>query len=315
RLTSLNLTDYRHHMAIYHCSVKTVSRSNGSSSCASAAYRSGDKIKDRRTDVIYDYSRKKDVDHTEIIGFEGSRSELWNAAEQAEKRKDATVAREYEVALPTELSREKKIELAHDFGTWLHQRHGVAVDVCIHKMDSANPHVHMMTTTRQSLGRSLGDKVAREWSDTKRQSHGLVGRKHDLIEARAVWADKVNHMLERAQSLERVSHLSLKEQGIDREPTIHVGHVACAMEKRGEISERGEHNRQIIEMNQTVFVPGKDILADSLAHAREQFEIYQNKKQQEHEVKLEIERKERFKNDEKERSVGNEKDRDRGFER
>ena len=302
-------------MAIYHCSVKTVSRSKGSSSCASAAYRSGDKIKDRRTEVIYDYSRKKDVDHKELIGFEGSRSELWNAAEQAEKRKDATVAREYEIALPTELSREKKIELARDFGTWIHKRHDVAVDVCIHKINSSNPHVHIMTTTRKSLGHSLGDKVAREWSDTKRQEHGLVGRKNDLIEAREVWADKVNKMLEREQLFERVSHLSLKEQGIDREPTTHIGHVACAMEERGEISERGEHNRQIIEMNQKIFIPVRDILVDSLAHARNQFEIHKEKIHIEQQIKLENEQQKRFEHNEKERSLGHERDRCRGFER
>ena len=301
-------------MAIYHCSVKTVSRSKGSSSCASAAYRSGDKIKDRRTEVIYDYSRKKDVDHKELIGFEGSRSELWNAAEQAEKRKDATVAREYEIALPTELSREKKIELARDFGTWIHKRHDVAVDVCIHKINSSNPHVHIMTTTRKSLGHSLGDKVAREWSDTKRQEHGLVGRKNDLIEAREVWADKVNKMLERDKSFERVSHFSLKEQGIEREPTIHVGHVACAMEKRGEISDRGEQNREIVELNQKKEVePERDILTESLIYARIQLEKHRQKILGEQCIKEAIQKRDQATN--KEQTIIPDRYINKGFER
>jgi ATP-dependent exoDNAse (exonuclease V) alpha subunit len=301
-------------MAIYHCSVKTVSRSKGSSSCASSAYRSSEKIKDHRTHIIYDYSRKKDVDHKEIIGFKGSRAELWNAAEQAEKRKDATVAREYEVALPTTLSRENKIALARDFGTWLHDRHGVAVDVCIHKINSPNPHVHIMTTTRQSLGSQLGEKVAREWSDTKRQKAGLNGRKFDLIEVREVWANKVNQMLEREQHPDRVSHLSLREQGIDRVATIHVGHVASAMEMRGEVSERGEHNRQIIQTNQKEIELGRDILVDSLALAREQFEQHKQKIQMEQQIKLAIEKQRQLEQREKERSLRQEKGCSWGFE-
>ena len=304
-------------MAIYHCSVKTVSRGNGSSSCASAAYRSGEKVKDYRTEVTYDYSRKNDVDHKEIIGYEGSRSELWNAAEKAEIRKDATVAREYEVALPTSLSREHKIELASDFGHWINQRHEVAVDVCIHKIDSDNPHVHIMTTTRKSNGRCLEEKVAREWSDTKRKEHGLEGRKQDLLEAREVWATKVNQILEREQIQERISHVSLKEQGIEREPTIHIGHVACAMEERGEVSERGDRNRQIIEMNQKKIEPELEpnILVDGLALARIQFERHKQKILGEQCVRQAIQEQKQRTNLDKERTITPEKEISRGFER
>ena len=231
-------------MAIYHLTTKAVSRAKGQSSIASAAYRSGEKIENERTGEISDYTRKQEVDHKEIIGFSGSRSELWNQAEQAEKRKDATLAKEYEVALPKELNRDQKIELAREYGNYLHERHKVAVDICIHKIDSSNPHAHILTTTREvKNGNELGDKTAREWSDTKRKKHGLTGRKNDLLEAREKWETLANRALERAQIKERIDHRSLKNQGIDREPQIHIGATAAAMERKGIQTERGNINR------------------------------------------------------------------------
>lgn len=236
-------------MAIYHLTTKSVSRSKGQSAIASAAYRSGEKIENERTGEIADYTRKKEVDYKEIIGFDGSRSELWNKAEQAEKRKDATLAKEYEVALPKELNREQKIELAREFGRYLHERHKVAVDVCIHKIDSDNPHAHILTTTREvKTGNELGDKAQREWNDTKRKAHGLAGRKNDLLEAREQWEGFANLALERAQQTARIDHRSLKNQGIEREPQIHVGATATAMERKGIQTERGEINRSRLNL-------------------------------------------------------------------
>ncbi len=236
-------------MAIYHLTTKAVSRAKGQSSIASAAYRSGEKIENERTGEIADYTRKQEVDHKEIIGFDGSRSELWNKAEKAEKRKDATLAKEYEVALPKELNREQKIELAREYGNYLHERHKVAVDICIHKIDSDNPHAHILTTTREvKNGNELGDKTAREWSDTKRKKHGLEGRKQDLLEARQKWEECANRALERAQVRERIDHRSLKNQGIDREPQIHVGATATAMERKGIQTERGNINRSRMDL-------------------------------------------------------------------
>ena len=96
-------------MAIFHMSAKAVSRSGGRSATGSAAYRAGEKIKDKRTGEIHDFTRKGGVEDTVIVLPTGSdwtpsREELWNAAELSEKRKDACVAREFEVALPAELS-------------------------------------------------------------------------------------------------------------------------------------------------------------------------------------------------------------------
>lgn len=243
-------------MAIYHCSVKPVQRSTGRSATAAAAYRAGERVKDERTGEVHDYRKKAGIEHTEIIGFDGTRADLWNAAEAAERRKDATVAREYEVALPAELDLDQRRDLCREFGGWLHERHGCAVDVALHRPDphdhgQENPHAHILTTTRAVTDDgTLGDKCAREWSDTKRKAAGLEGRKDDLEEAREKWAECCNAALERAGSAARVDHRSLEDQGIEREPTKHLGPTATAMERRGAESDRGDENREIEARNE-----------------------------------------------------------------
>ena len=108
-------------MAIYHLSVKAVSRSAGRSATAAAAYRAGCEIADGRTGEIHDYTRKGGVESAALIlpdnapEWARDRAQLWNAAEQAEKRKNSTVAREFEIALPAELSPAEREKLAHDF--------------------------------------------------------------------------------------------------------------------------------------------------------------------------------------------------------
>lgn len=227
-------------MAIYHCSVKTVGRSAGRSAVASAAYRAGVCLEDERTGEVHDYTRKSGIEHTELIMPEGvtlDREQLWNAAEVAEKRKNSTVAREYEVALPEELNSEQRTELARDFARHLVERYGVAVDVSIHapgrEGDSRNYHAHILTTTRQVTPGGFAAKT-----------RALDDKKTGEIEhVRATWAQLTNQALERSGHTERVSHKSLEEQGINRQPTVHLGPTVTAMERRGVHTDRGELNR------------------------------------------------------------------------
>ena len=129
-------------MAIYHLSVKLVTRGAGRSSTAAAAYRAATRVRDERTGLVFDYSRKRGVEHTEIVlpsaqreaaRWAHDRGRLWNAAEHAEKRKDARVAREYEIALPHELDATQRRELVRAFAKDLADRHGGAVDIAIHR--------------------------------------------------------------------------------------------------------------------------------------------------------------------------------------
>ena len=123
-------------MAIYHLTMKPVSRGMGRSATAASAYRSAELVHDFSSDEVFDYTRKRGVEHAEIvlptaavkqdINWARDRQALWNAAEMAEKRKDARVAREYEVALPHELTKSQRIELVREFAGELANRYNVA---------------------------------------------------------------------------------------------------------------------------------------------------------------------------------------------
>ena len=240
-------------MAIYHLSIKPIQRSKGRSATASAAYRSGERISDQRTVEKHDYSKRHGVEISQIITPDGSeiaRADLWNLAEAAEKRKDSTTAREYEIALPSELDPEQRKELALEFGRLIVSRHGVAVDVAIHspteKGDQRNHHAHLMATTRKLENGQLTGKSDFDLSDRDRKKKGLPGRKQELLAIREEWEKLVNQALARAGKQEKISHKKLEAQGIERLPTVHLGPAATAMERKGVRTERGDLNRQAL---------------------------------------------------------------------
>jgi ATP-dependent exoDNAse (exonuclease V) alpha subunit len=253
-ITLAAIEEGRQSMAIYHLSVKPISRAGGRSATAAAAYRSGELVHDLTSDEVFDYTRKRGVEHSEIvlsaaaaradINWARDREALWNAAEIAEVRKDARVAREYEVALPHELNRGQRVELVRTFSAELANRYGVAVDFSIHlphrSGDERNHHAHIMATTREVTATGLGSKAAIEWSDTDRRKKGLEPAKTEVKAIRERWAALTNeHLLERGIEV-RVDHRSLQEQGIDREPQSHLGPAVSGMERRGMQTEVGK---------------------------------------------------------------------------
>lgn len=221
-------------MAIYHLSVKAISRSAGRSATAAAAYRAGVEITDTRTGEVHDYTRKRGIVSADLVLPAGApewaadRSALWNASEHAERRKDACVAREYEVALPSELPAAARRQLALDFAQEMADREGCAVDVAIHEPskggDNRNHHAHIMRTTRKVDAEGLGAKL-----DTEKAGRNRAG---DLEAVRARWAELTNERLRQHGIEATVDHRSLKAQGIDREPTQHLGPTATAIERR-----------------------------------------------------------------------------------
>lgn len=240
-------------MAIYHLSAKPVQRSQGRSGTAAAAYRAGVCLKDERTGEIHDYTRKQGVEYSEIITPNGEsvdREQLWNLAEKAEKRKDGTPAREYEIALPDELGEKQRLELARSFAGYLAKRHGCVVDLAVHAPgkdgDHRNHHAHLLCTTRRfEPGGGLGEKCDVELSDRDRTKKGLPGRKAELDTTREHWERLANQALERAGRSDRIDHRSLAEQGLKRKPSIHLGPTVTVMERRGLQTDRGDHNRQV----------------------------------------------------------------------
>lgn len=254
-------------MAIYHCSTKPLARSSGRSAVAAAAYRSGDCLVDERQGLEHDYTRRSGVLHTQLVLPDGagdwSRSELWNAAEKAEKRKDGRTAREWEVALPDELDEAERQELAVRFAGGLAKKYDCAVDVALHapdrEGDQRNWHAHLLATTRKVTAGSLAEKCEIELSDAKRLSLGLAPARIEVESVRQLWAQEVNRQLQEGHRPERVDQRSLAAQReeaihkgekekaaeLDREPQVKLGWKVVQMERRGEPSDRGGQLRQV----------------------------------------------------------------------
>lgn len=243
-------------MAIYHASTKPIARSSGRSAVAAAAYRAGQELTDERTGLVHDYTRKGGVVSAEAVLADGStvdRSELWNAAEFAEKRKDSRTAREWIIALPAELDAQGRADLAREFGVELARRYSVGVDIAVHmpdrEGDNRNHHAHILTTTRK-IGRGddgqlvMGGKTIIELSDSDRRKMGLGAAAEEVKIVRELWEGLANGALERAGRSERIDGRSLEAQGVDREPTTHLGQMATDMERRGIATDRGAGNRQ-----------------------------------------------------------------------
>ncbi len=248
-------------MAIYHLSVKSISRSAGRSVVAAAAYRAGQELTDDRQGLTHDYTRKQGVEDAFIVAPDGAdwaqdRNALWNAAEAAEKRKDAKTGREYELALPAELDADARKELARDFARELVERYGVVADVAIHEPgregDNRNHHAHILTTTRTVGEDGLGAKT--------RVLDVASTASAEIEHMRGVWARQVNMALERHQVEQRVDHRSFERQGKEQEPTRHMGVSATALERqaareipgRDPVTDLGKQNADIRERNRVL---------------------------------------------------------------
>ena len=142
-------------MSIYHCSIKIIGRGGGRSAVSAAAYRSGEKLYSNETGLIHDYTRKGGVIINEIILPDNAparlldREILWNEVQQVEKRADAQFAREVEVALPCELTREEQLECVRGFIKENFTSKGMIADWALHDKGDGNPHAHIMLTVRE----------------------------------------------------------------------------------------------------------------------------------------------------------------------
>lgn len=231
-------------MAIYHFSGKILKRSEGKNALRAAAYRSAEKMTDPRTGEVFDYSRKTGVHESLILapanapGWVYDRAELWKQVELAENRKDAQLARDFDMALPVELDRVQQVELLRDFVQSQFVNVGMVADINCHDLDSENPHAHVMLTMREISPAGFGKKN-RDWND------------QNLMEDwRAAWADQCNAALAKAglHSI-KIDHRSFERQGLDKVPTVHLGPTAAKQERAGTPTPQGDHNRTALAVN------------------------------------------------------------------
>lgn len=235
-------------MAIYHFSVKNISRSDGRSVVACAAYRSGENLIDDRQGKEQDYTRKLGVEFKKIYAPEHTdptlleRNQLWNTVEKTETRKNSQLAREFEIAFPCELDQNHRESMLNDFCQRIIQRHNVIVDAAIHAPHTAsgsnerNYHAHILLTTRSVNQNGQLDKKTREFNDYGRQ---------EVEYWREEFADLCNHYLELVGSFERVDHRSNKARGLDLEATQHEGPKATQLRRQGIFTEISIKNDEI----------------------------------------------------------------------
>ena len=258
-------------MAIYHCSIKIISRGKGKSAVAAAAYRSGETLTNHYDGVIHDFTRKGGIVHTEILlpphappDF-ADRSILWNSVEKIEKAKNSQLAREIEIALPVELDREQRIQLVREYVKENFVSVGMCADFAIHDKQDGNPHAHIMLTMRPlEQSGEWGAKSKKEYlldkdgQRIKLKNGTFKSRKVDTVDWnsqekaevwRQAWADIANRYLAAQDRLERIDHRSYKRQGIEQIPTVHMGVAATQMERRGIVTDKGNLNREIREQN------------------------------------------------------------------
>lgn len=263
--------------------MKPISRSSGRSAVASAAYRCAQKLTNERDGITHDFTHKAGVEHCEIILPEGSnaewardRSVLWNAAEFAEKRKDARVAREFEIALPFELSAEARLEITRTFAQDLANRYGTAVDFAIHRphdeSDVRNIHAHVMMTTRQVGEAGLGEKTYIERENKWLLSHSLATTDMQLRDIRQSWESIANERLARDGLDMRIDHRSHADLGLELVPTEHMGVHATQMQRRGMAVDRGRLDDEALQRNAELIREKPDQVLTLLSNEKSVFD-------------------------------------------
>jgi Ti-type conjugative transfer relaxase TraA len=261
-------------MAIYHLHVKVIGRKSGSSAVASAAYRSGSRLRDERLDRNHDFSGKRGVVHSEVMLPENAprawsdRERLWNNVEAFEVRKDAQLAREVEFAIPREMTQAQGIELARDFVRGEFVDRGMIADVNVHwdvtEDGMPKPHAHVMLTMRAVDENGFGQKV-RDWNRT------------EMVERwRERWAEIANERLVELDIDARIDHRSLEAQGIALEPQSQIGAPAKRIEDRGiegegSAADRAEMHREIARGNGAQIIVDPSIGLDAITRQQSTF--------------------------------------------
>ncbi|QKG75267.1 MobA/MobL family protein [Streptococcus canis] len=303
----------------FHFSVNIISRGKGKSAVASAAYISGEKIKNEWDGVTHDYTKKQGVISKEIYLPDHApkeykeRKTLWNSVELFEKNSNAQLARNFIISLPKELSIEENKKMIEEYVKNNFVKEGMIVDLAIHdesREGNQNIHAHIMTIVRpinedgtwgqkskkEYILDEKGEKVLNKNGKPKTRKVELTtwNDKGNVEKWRENFSDLCNGYLAKNDIEKRVDHRSFKRQGIKQIPTIHLGASASAMERKGIRTEKGDINREIKKQNELLKNIGNEIkkitswLAGFKDKLKESYKEYkdQSKKQIENESGL-----------------------------
>jgi len=234
-------------------SIKIFSRGKGASAVQKAAYRAAVMMKSEYDGETHDYTKKTGIVYRAIMLPENApveyndRSVLWNAVEKSERFVNAQLAREIEISLPIELTKEQNVMLARKFAKEIFVADGMCVDICVHDNGTGNPHAHIMLTMRPF--EEDGSWGAKSYSVNGRKVSTVDWNEREKAEYwRKAWAKYQNAALEKHGYHTRVDHRSYFRQGKEKIPTVHMG-ASSWMEKRGIRTEQGDRNRKIDSLN------------------------------------------------------------------
>ena len=246
-------------MASYHLTVKSGAKGKGASH---AAYIS-------REDKYAKKEKYEDLENKQHGNMPSWAKDnpnlLWQAADNFE-RANGTSYREFEVALPRELTPDQRLELVNDFVKQeIGDRH--AYQFAIHCPNAGidgkeQPHAHIMFCERINDGIDRDPEHFFKRANSKNPERGgakkasepqtHTQRKEALVALRERWAEIQNKHLEKHGCADRVDHRSLKEQGIEREPEKHLGPKfvsSMTVEQASAILERRVLERELLREN------------------------------------------------------------------
>ena len=240
-------------MAIFHMSFSNISAGKGRSAIASAAYRSGEKLFDDKEGRSYFYARSV-MPESFILTPENApewasdRQKLWNEVEKKDRKANSRYAKEFNVALPVELTNEEQKALITKFVQETFVDKGMVADVAIHRDHEENPHAHVMLTNRpfnpdgswglksktQYILDKNGKQLLTKNGNPKQRKIWLVDwdKPGKVEEWRTAWANEVNSLFQAKGMPERISEKSYEEQGIEKTPTKHEGHNSQTKERK-----------------------------------------------------------------------------------
>lgn len=240
-------------MAIFHMSFSNISAGKGRSAIASAAYRSGEKLFDDKEGRSYFYARSVMPESFILTPknapkWANDRQKLWNEVEKKDRKANSRYAKEFNVALPVELTNEEQKALITKFVQETFVDKGMVADVAIHRDHEENPHAHVMLTNRpfnpdgswglksktQYVLDKNGKQLLTKNGNPKQRKIWLVDwdKPGKVEEWRTAWAEEVNSLFQAKGMPERISEKSYEEQGIEKTPTKHEGHNSQTKERK-----------------------------------------------------------------------------------
>ena len=240
-------------MAIQFARAEYVGRSSGKNACCKGAYNSRTKIKDEKTNIVYNFTSRKDNVYHEVLLPEyvhqkfKNISELMNTIERTERKCNSQLLKEYVLALPDEenISLELKKEMVYEFireNKWIENGLGVQVDIHKPHDGEKNWHAHLLVTIRRFLdtGLCFESKKARDLEPQVRGGRtNTYVKSNEEVNLGKLWSQIQNRIFEKYGLENRVDSIGIN-------PQEHIGPVRMRSVMNGAVVRNEE--RRIVEI-------------------------------------------------------------------